>query len=221
MSIIDRSRATPSFTRISSSSLGVLQRPQATSRLLPEGRAPQGHPEVVLPTLRLTVGSGGNLPFAPQIWLRPRHSMPFCRLLSMHNRQLWPVLSLRAGRGGERASLAIAPALAQPRLEVLRPSETTLQFRWPGTAVGFVLEAANALATTTDWQPLDLAPVLSDGRYSVTLPAEAATRFFRLRSTVVPLTTIAWSSPANWEGGVAVTRATILRSADRCPTRTR
>jgi Tol biopolymer transport system component len=109
------------------------------------------------------------------------------------------------------ALLTMLPGLTQPRLEVLRPSETTLQFRWPGTAVGFVLEAANALATTTDWQPLDQAPVLADGWYSVTLPAEAATRFFRLRSTVVPLTTIASSSPANGEGGVAVTRATSIR----------
>jgi len=107
--------------------------------------------------------------------------------------------------------LPIASSLAQPRLEIHRPSETTYEFRWPGGATGFALEVANTLATPTDWQPVAQTPVLVNGMYSVPLPMETGSRFFRLRSTVIPLTTIALSSPVNWESGVAVTRATSIR----------
>jgi len=96
-------------------------------------------------------------------------------------------------------------------LEVHRPSDGTLELRWPAAEAGFALEAADTLATPTDWQPVVGEPVTLNGMKSVTLPVGPVTRFFRLRSTAVPLTTIAASSPANWEGGVAVTRATFFR----------
>ncbi len=107
--------------------------------------------------------------------------------------------------------LTIASSLAQPRLEIHRSSGTAHEFRWPGAATGFSLEVAHTLATPTGWQAVTQAPVLLNGMYSVTIPMEAGTRFFRLRSTVIPLTTIASSLPANRETGVAVTRATSIR----------
>lgn len=106
---------------------------------------------------------------------------------------------------------SIASCLAQPRLEIHRPSGTNYQFRWSGTATGFSLEVANTLTTPTDWRAVAQTPVLFNGMHLVTLPMETSARFFRLRSTVVPLTTIASSSPTNWESGVAVTRATSIR----------
>lgn len=107
------------------------------------------------------------------------------------------------------ALLSMVSGLAQPRLEVLRASESTLEFRWPDTGVRFSLERAAQLAPIPDWESMGqpLPPV--NGMYSFKIQAlEDRPRFFRLRSTATSIESI---SPANRETGVAVTRQTIIR----------
>lgn len=51
---------------------------------------------------------------------------------------------------------------------------------WPDTAQGFQLEATAALGNGATWTPLG-AGTASGGKYSVTVPLDQKTRFFRLR----------------------------------------
>ena len=107
--------------------------------------------------------------------------------------------------------LAIVASAAQTRLEILRPNQTSFEFRWLGSSVGVTLEIADALSAPTNWQAVAQTPQLLNGKYSVTLPAETGSRFFLLRSTVIPLTTIESLSPTNGETEVSVSRQIIVR----------
>jgi photosystem II stability/assembly factor-like uncharacterized protein len=53
---------------------------------------------------------------------------------------------------------------------------------WPASAPEYILECREPSAT--EWMPIIQPPVVVDGRRQVTLPASAATCFFRLRSGV-------------------------------------
>ena len=67
---------------------------------------------------------------------------------------------------------ALSPALAG----------SNLQLKWPAFSPGYVLETAPTLpASTNAWTAVtNQTPVLSNGWYTVTLPANAAAAFFRL-----------------------------------------
>ncbi len=105
----------------------------------------------------------------------------------------------------------LAPAGAQPKLALARPSATSVQVIWPGEESGFQLEASTRLGAAADWQVVLPTPTLDAGRYSVTVQAGQSARFFRLRSTGPKPASILEASPAHRESGVAVTRETILR----------
>jgi hypothetical protein len=57
-----------------------------------------------------------------------------------------------------------------------------IQLKWPAFAAGYVLETASSLpAPTNGWTAVtNQTPVLTNGSYTVTLPANAAAAFFRL-----------------------------------------
>ena len=107
------------------------------------------------------------------------------------------------------ALLTMVSTLAQPRLEVHRPSEDTVEFRWPARTISYALEGATQLAPVADWQFVDQALAPVNGMYSLIIQSLSdAPRFFRLRSSATSIESI---SPANRETGVAVTRQTIIR----------
>jgi hypothetical protein len=92
--------------------------------------------------------------------------------------------------------------------------ENKVRVAWTNTATGFVLEQADFLGPATLWTPIAQAPDVADNQFGISLSASAPRRFFRLRTSGdggLPLTTVAETSPARGETGVAVTRETVLR----------
>jgi hypothetical protein len=67
-----------------------------------------------------------------------------------------------------------------------RVLDNELVLSWGTTAASGVLETKSSFEEESDWQKVEVHPVLSEGRYSVTLPmTQDQTTFFRLR---IPLT---------------------------------
>ncbi len=69
-----------------------------------------------------------------------------------------------------------------PRLELLR-SGADIVLRWPADNGGFTLESAANLGPVADWSPMNVAPVVDAGFYSVTHSITDSARFFRLRQS--------------------------------------
>jgi hypothetical protein len=68
-----------------------------------------------------------------------------------------------------------------PPLLSVSLSGGSVTLSWPESATDFVLEATAELSSLADWQPVPDAPVILNGKSSVTLPANQSSRFFRLR----------------------------------------
>lgn len=109
--------------------------------------------------------------------------------------------------------LGLAGALGQPELQIETTAGGRVRLSWPEASGGYGLEGTLSLGPEGRWDPVDGVAVSAGGRYSVTLGAGDRARFYRLRegAGVAPLTRVVGSSPESGEGGVAVTRETILR----------
>ena len=55
---------------------------------------------------------------------------------------------------------------------------------WPQSAVTFYLESTTNIAIPSSWATLTNVPVLTNGQYTVTLPAIGARKFFRLDTEI-------------------------------------
>src|SRR5207249_8771612 len=71
---------------------------------------------------------------------------------------------------------------------------------------GIVLEQTDSLRPPFAWQAVTQTIAAQQNQFSLSLNADAAQRFFRLRA----LTQILSTSPANGESGVSVTRETVV-----------
>jgi hypothetical protein len=69
----------------------------------------------------------------------------------------------------------------QPRLSVSRGNNNTLVFSWPTSPEGFALEASDKLGTGASWAAVTEPVVVVNGQNTVTVPATATARFFRLK----------------------------------------
>jgi hypothetical protein len=98
---------------------------------------------------------------------------------------------------------------AQPALDV-RQTGIGVELSWIATEP-YTVEATTALIANTVWEPVNEVVTVVDGRRFLLLPATDATRFFRLRAGALAPVTVAGTSPAAGEGGVAVTRETVFR----------
>lgn len=67
-----------------------------------------------------------------------------------------------------------------PRLSITTDNGD-VEISWPATGGAFVLEAKASLDAASPWVGVTTAPFLDNGIYTVTLPATAPARFFRLR----------------------------------------
>jgi len=65
------------------------------------------------------------------------------------------------------------------RAEVSGPKSVTLS--WPADLTGFVLESTDQLAANSEWTGVVSEPVLAGTDFTVTLPAAAPQRFYRLK----------------------------------------
>lgn len=72
-------------------------------------------------------------------------------------------------------SLLVRPA---PPLAIAHSGDT-LTLTWPDWAAGFTLQTAEALPTGP-WTPAPGTPVLANGSYQLTVPAQSQVRFYRL-----------------------------------------
>src|SRR5207249_11641528 len=67
--------------------------------------------------------------------------------------------------------------VSMPTLQIT-PSPGNITLSWPA-APGWVLQSTTTL-NPVNWQPVSGTPTVSFGRYSLTLPASGAGRYFRL-----------------------------------------
>ena len=93
-----------------------------------------------------------------------------------------------------------------------------LTLAWPQSAPGYQVESVPTLDGSMDWQPTTALTALSNGFYTVTLPAPIVSSFYRLGPA--PLTSVSLTSPANGEVGVSVLRPTILQFSTPLATNT-
>jgi hypothetical protein len=67
-----------------------------------------------------------------------------------------------------------------PRLALTRSSAKTLEIKWHSTSAAWMLEATEGLSSGL-WMPASGTLLLTNGETRVTLPAQAGTRFYRLK----------------------------------------
>jgi Group XII secretory phospholipase A2 precursor (PLA2G12) len=101
-------------------------------------------------------------------------------------------------------------AVEPPRMGLESLADHRVRLVWTNVGERFQLDESGTLTPPVPWQPSTAATVLDGNIFSVVLSFENATRFFRLRDAG-PLLTTFTSSPADGEGGVALTRETILQ----------
>lgn len=126
---------------------------------------------------------------------------------------LFPLLIVLVLAGFVEESFFSARARADvaPMLGIRVEGGNQVRLAWRSSAAGFGLEQSLSLNSPANWHTVAASPALEGGEWVVRLPFSDQTRFFRLRSTVTPLTTISATSPTSGESGVAVTRETVLR----------
>jgi len=77
--------------------------------------------------------------------------------------------------------LKLSPTVEPPPLKIARSGNNVL-ITWPANFTGFVLESTPELApATANWKPVNSAPVLLGGQFTVVQRKDAASQFFRLR----------------------------------------
>ncbi len=74
-----------------------------------------------------------------------------------------------------------APSNAAPRLSFERAGNQIV-LSWPAGQVGFVLESAPALTAPTSWSVVAPAPVVVNGKFTVSDPIVGLSKYYRLRS---------------------------------------
>jgi hypothetical protein len=68
-----------------------------------------------------------------------------------------------------------------PTLTITRPTNDQISVAWPNTTTGFVLKQADSLTPPVIWSPVTTSPVNANGQFVVTVPADAAARFYLLK----------------------------------------
>jgi hypothetical protein len=68
-----------------------------------------------------------------------------------------------------------------PSLNIAR-SNAFVILSWPATALNFQLQGSTNVSLPNSWSPVAQFAVTNAGRISVTVPATAGRKFFRLRS---------------------------------------
>lgn len=97
-----------------------------------------------------------------------------------------------------------------PPMQVKPLADGRIELSWVPTGGNLLLEQANAVGETIDWQIAADAPVEEAGRLVVRTQPAGAARFYRLREILGALVTVESTSPRSGEGGIAVTRETVF-----------
>lgn len=112
---------------------------------------------------------------------------------------------------GLMTAMAFAGLAATPTLSIRTLAPDRVELSWPAEATGFALEQAESLTGALSWGAVSGTPATEGGLTSVTLAPSSQTRYFRLSGNSAVVTRIVETSPAAGEGGVSVTRETIVR----------
>ena len=124
-------------------------------------------------------------------------------------RTLW--VSVAAVVGGWALLSTSAQVSSPPRLTIRAAAPQSVELTWPSAGGDVVVERANSLTPPIPWETLPQTPVPSGDRMTVTVAVESGPQYYRLREVAWAMLTIAETSPAPGERGVAVTRETIFR----------
>jgi uncharacterized repeat protein (TIGR03803 family) len=85
-----------------------------------------------------------------------------------------------SGGGSSGMGTLFSLALPGPPQLTVIPSATHVILKWPTNATGFTLHSTTNLGSSTVWSTNSAAPVVVNGRYTVTNPISAKQQFFRL-----------------------------------------
>jgi hypothetical protein len=77
-------------------------------------------------------------------------------------------------------NMRVALAPIPPTLQISWSTDQ-IQIAWPTSAAGFALQANTNLLSTDTWVSITNVPGVTGGLYTVTMPVDAAQRFFRLK----------------------------------------
>lgn len=99
---------------------------------------------------------------------------------------------------------------AAPAIEVTRLADGRVTLAWPAGVGDFAVEQAGVLKTVSLWNGIPETPVSVGGRWSVTVPASAEERYFRLRQVDTGLLTVASTIPSAGEGTVSIRREVLF-----------
>ena len=100
---------------------------------------------------------------------------------------------------------------AAPAIEVTRLADGRVTLAWPAGVGDFAVEQAGVLKTVSLWNGIPETPVSVGGRWSVTVPASAEERYFRLRQVDTGLLTVASTIPSAGEGTVSIRRWKLIK----------
>lgn len=101
-----------------------------------------------------------------------------------------------------------------PRITSSLKADGTVEITWPALTQPFQLESSASLGSPTVWQPSSQSPVRFQGRLVLSVVPQSAQTFFRLRQSAPAGVFVTETSPAAGEGGVAVTRETVVRFSE-------
>jgi hypothetical protein len=71
---------------------------------------------------------------------------------------------------------------AAPQITIARTAAGTLSISWPSPWAGFTLQETTNLSLPNPWSPIAQALATNAGQVSITVPANAGSKFFRLKS---------------------------------------
>lgn len=113
--------------------------------------------------------------------------------------------------GGWALLSSRAQVSSLPSLTIRAAAPQSVILAWPSAGGEFVVERARSLTPSISWEALPQTPGLSGDQMTVTVTVESGAQYYRLREISGTMLTVAESSPAPGERGVAVTRETIFR----------
>ena len=93
------------------------------------------------------------------------------------------VISATATDGANNTSefSACIPVGPVPALAVSPATGNQVRLTWTNTATGFVLKQTDSLSPPVQWTNVSTSPIVSNGQFVVTVPADQARRYYALR----------------------------------------
>jgi hypothetical protein len=127
-----------------------------------------------------TTGSSSSLVAPTRLVLGAQQTLTYFLSGDIAEVKIYDSALADSDRVAQESALVRKWAVNAPPTISLGTGAGSLAISWPGWATGWVMRFATNLAPATAWFPLSNSVVSNNGRFSVTVPLESGSRFFRL-----------------------------------------